>query len=239
MHLMRNMSNMISWRNRLYFPAQESGFVLVVTMFVLIVLTIIGLSATSTTEIELQIAGNDRMHKETFYQSDGGVESGVQLTEENLGCPTGFKVPGGFDNADAENEGVNSRLVLQGVDIFDASFATDESIDMIAGAPANLNEYPEDDARSLRILVDPANRSEADPDSFPHTNLAIWGETRLSAGSAIQMAAGYEGRGKSAGSSGAYIAYEIHSQHKGMLNSESIVRLEWHHLIGQEGDCNY
>lgn len=229
MQALRNSSILTTLQKRMYFPSRESGFVLVVTMFVLIVLTIIGLSATSTTQIELQIAGNDRIHKETFYQADGGAEAGVQLAEENVSCPTGFSAPG------LSNTNPATFVSFQGVDVFDAMFAYDERFVDIAGAPAALANYPEDTARSVRIPLDPANRNDVDP----HTNIAIWGETRLSAGSAIQMAAGYEGRGKSAGSSGAYIAYEIHSQHKGLLNSESIVRLEWRHLVGQEGDCNY
>lgn len=222
-------------KSRAYYPTGESGFILVLTMFILIVLTLIGLSAISTTEIELQIAGNDRVHKETFYLADGGSETGIQLVEENVSCPKGFTVAAGFDNNDP-----STFRTIQGVQVADAKFAFDETIGQMAAShavtdPANLAAYPSDTARSVRIPFDPA----APSDATPHTNLAIWGETRLSAGSAIQMAAGYEGKGKSAGSSGAYIAYQIHSQHLGLLNSQSIVRTEWRHLVGQEGDCNY
>ena len=70
-------------------------------------------------------------------------------------------------------------------------------------------------------------------------NLSIFGNTVLSTGSAIQLAQGYEGKGKGAAGGGAYIAYEIHAQHNGATNSEAVVRLDWNHLIGFEGECKY
>ncbi len=51
---------------------------------------IIGISATTNTSLELQIAGNDRTHKETFYQADGGSQLAARLVEESLGTPGGF-----------------------------------------------------------------------------------------------------------------------------------------------------
>jgi hypothetical protein len=73
----------------------------------------------------------------------------------------------------------------------------------------------------------------------PHTNIAVGGSTALSAGGAIQMAAGYEGKGKGAAVGGAYIAYDIVSGHVGSFNSRAMVRLQWRHVIGQEGPCLY
>jgi hypothetical protein len=73
----------------------------------------------------------------------------------------------------------------------------------------------------------------------PHTNITVGGNTTLSAGGAIQMAAGYEGKGKGAAAGGAYIAYDIISGHIGTFNSRAVVRLQWRHVIGQEGPCLY
>lgn len=73
----------------------------------------------------------------------------------------------------------------------------------------------------------------------PHTNITVGGNTALSTGGAIQMAAGYEGKGKGAGAGGAYIAYDILSGHVGSFNSRAVVRLQWRHVIGQEGPCLY
>ncbi|UCD90087.1 MAG: hypothetical protein JSW04_01205, partial [Desulfobacterales bacterium] len=60
-----------------------------------------------------------------------------------------------------------------------------------------------------------------------------------STGSAIQMVSGYEGKGKSVGSGGAFLLYEINSQHVGIANSESIIQIHWRHMLGSEGACNH
>jgi Tfp pilus assembly protein PilX len=64
-----------------------------------------------------------------------------------------------------------------------------------------------------------------------HTNLTIGGNTGLSTGGAIQMAAGYEGKGKSSAGAGSYVVYDIWSQHIGRVNSEAIILLQWMHVM--------
>ena len=73
----------------------------------------------------------------------------------------------------------------------------------------------------------------------PHTNMTVGGNTALSTGGAIQMAAGYEGKGKASAAGGAHIAYDIVSGHVGTFNSQAMVRLQWRHVVGQEGPCLY
>lgn len=70
--------------------ANDKGFVLVVALLFLFILSIIGIMATNTSVMEIQIAGNDKVHKQTFSQADGGTEAGGMLLEENIACPTGF-----------------------------------------------------------------------------------------------------------------------------------------------------
>jgi len=95
-------------------------------------------------------------------------------------------------------------------------------------APAG--EYPSDTIRDLRFPAD---------DTQPHTNIVIFGNTQLSTGSALQMAAGYEGKGKGAAGGGAQIIYNVASKHEGRRNSQSHIMINYRHLIGQEGNCNY
>jgi hypothetical protein len=67
----------------------------------------------------------------------------------------------------------------------------------------------------------------------PHNNLTIGINTKgfpLSGG-AIQMAAGYEGKGKGAAGGGSYVVYDIWSQGKEKVNSEAIILLKWMHVI--------
>jgi hypothetical protein len=54
----------------------EQGFVLICAIFFLILLTIVGILATDTTNIELQIASNDRINKMDFYNQEMGLVTG-------------------------------------------------------------------------------------------------------------------------------------------------------------------
>ena len=63
----------------------ENGFVLVVALLMLVVLTIMGLSASTTTQIELQISGNERVAKDLFYKAEAAAYEAAQLLEnENV-----------------------------------------------------------------------------------------------------------------------------------------------------------
>jgi hypothetical protein len=57
----------------------EQGSVLVVALVILVLLTIIGISATTTTNIETQIAGNDKFQKIAFYIADGGIPATAKV----------------------------------------------------------------------------------------------------------------------------------------------------------------
>jgi len=48
----------------------EDGFVLVIALIMMVLLTLLGISASTTTEIEIQIAGNERSHGIAFYAAE-------------------------------------------------------------------------------------------------------------------------------------------------------------------------
>ena len=51
-------------------PNNEQGFVLVLSLIMLVVLTVLGIAATNTTIIELRISANDKLTQQTFYRAD-------------------------------------------------------------------------------------------------------------------------------------------------------------------------
>ena len=57
----------------------EDGSILVIGLIMLAFLTILGIAATRTTEIEIQIAGNDEFHKIAFYSADSGIYTTPKL----------------------------------------------------------------------------------------------------------------------------------------------------------------
>jgi Tfp pilus assembly protein PilX len=57
----------------------EQGSILVIGLIMLAFLTIIGIAATRTTEIEIKVAGNDEYHKIAFYSADSGIYTTPKL----------------------------------------------------------------------------------------------------------------------------------------------------------------
>ena len=96
-------------------------------------------------------------------------------------------------------------------------------------APATV--YPTDSERDIRYPND---------DKAPHTNISVHGLTELSIGAAIQMAAGYKGKGRGTGGGGTHLEYTIHSRHqRPKRNSQTCLVTQYRHMVGQEGICRY
>ena len=53
-------------------------------IIILVVLTLIGISASSTSVVELQIASNDHFHKIAFYNTDSGIYGIAKLISKTL-----------------------------------------------------------------------------------------------------------------------------------------------------------
>jgi hypothetical protein len=214
----------------------EDGFVLILAMVMLLILTMLGTFATKNTLMELQISGNDKVAKQTFYQTDGGGEAGIQLVEENLSCPLGFTAYGTVNNQP------DTFFSIGGVDVFDGRFAYRKLPTEVAGAGAGAQmtdwSFSSDAVRSLRIPatpVLPANRN----DVAAHTNIALFTVAGYATGTSLQMAAGYEGKGHGAATGGGVRTARIVSSHLGANNSRARVLVNWTHVIGQEGSCLY
>ena len=200
----------------------EDGFVLVVALLILVVLMIIGVSATTTTVLELQISGNDRALKETFYQADGGTQLAARLVEESLGTP------GGFTALDTDSVLVDPVSPNNTILIVDTTLSENASTTRDASSVS-------DTARDIAYFPGGYDATN----TTPHTNIIADGVTSTTAGSGLQMLSGYEGKGKGAAGGGGQILYTIYSQHMGRLKSESVVEVEWNHVIGLEIEGRY
>jgi hypothetical protein len=53
-----------------YLPENEKGSVTVLAVVILMLLTLLGIAATTTSSIEVQIAGNELRHKLAFYSAE-------------------------------------------------------------------------------------------------------------------------------------------------------------------------
>jgi len=204
----------------------ENGFVLIVAMLMLVVLTLLGIMATNTTVTELQIAGNDKLHKQSFYDADGGTEFASEVLEQNIACIQ-FSASGAGTTSDANGDFIidnNMKVLKTSPNFWQNGLGTWTTIS---------NPFPSDTARDMWY---PPNYVAGEP----HTNITVEGTVDLTIGASIIMASGYLGLGRSAGAGGGTLKYELYAQHVGVNNSESLIKVDWNHIIGREDPfCRY
>lgn len=169
----------------------EQGTVLILALLMLVMLTVIGISASTISSIELQVAGNEKFYKVAFFAADGGTEAGAELLEQNIEVrqfPTEpYTLPGST------------------VTVADSNFWSQEIV-------------PTTNTASVGLPVG-------------QVGLRIWGNSQLSTGGAIQLIAGYEGKGKGAGGSGAFTVHNIQSVASSLAASGATVQVLWRHMI--------
>jgi hypothetical protein len=181
--------------------SDESGAAMAIALMFLVILSLLGSSALMTSTTELSISGNQKQHKMAFYEADGGTEAGIELIEEAI-------FQRGFDQSQWGD-----------ITIVDLQLYLNEDID--SNCPGGLCK-PSDSYRDAFYSNAAATGT---------TSLKMGGITQLSTGGAIQMIAGYEGKGKGAAGSGAWITYDVRSNHQNVANSESVINVIWRHLM--------
>ena len=181
----------------------QNGSVLLITVVVLIAVTLLGIFAMNTSTIEVQIAGNDKFHKQAFYNAEGGLRAIYPLIDDirNGIDPTTFAgTYGGFSFAGNP------------VDFWDElSLSWDES------SLSNANNDTSGTDAAPDVIVTICNNAAVDIDKLPPD---MTGET-------IINRAGYEGLGK--GVAANYVApYRIFSTVTGGsgVNSQTAAILE-------------
>ncbi|MBW1982530.1 MAG: hypothetical protein JRJ12_15065 [Deltaproteobacteria bacterium] len=186
--------------NGLQILDNQRGNALVVALLMLVVLTLLGIAATNTSTIEIQLSSNDKMYKTAFYNADAATEVGSELLEQSI------EERDWLDDSDHGN-----------IRVTNGDFYLNQPTDTPDPIPSDGN----------RDAFLPRTAST----TTPHTNLKFRGNPQLSTGSAVQLAAGYEGKGKGAGSGGAWLIYNIRSQYRGLRNSEARINLQWRHVM--------
>jgi len=78
----------------------QKGVSLVIALMILLVLTLIGISAISTTTYETNIAGNERLYNKAFYTSDAGVDYFFSMGASYL------TLPGNSGTVDSRADGI-------------------------------------------------------------------------------------------------------------------------------------
>lgn len=178
----------------------ENGFVLVTALIIMLVLTIIGIAATTNTSLELQIAGNDKVHNSTFYGAEGAAIIGAELLEQNINCALGFLSsdiePGNHITVDSDH-----------LDFY-------------------FNEFPDEtdilDDSTADIRFPLAYHASSTDDTY----LRIGGSSKFLDGEDLIQHGEYEGNTDRARGR----LYDIYARHQGPNNSQSIIVLRWRHV---------
>jgi len=77
-HLANVIERTTSMFQNTLFIKNEEGSAIVVAVMILMVVTIIGVSSTNTTTVELQIVRNDGIYKQNLYLAEAAAQEGIQ-----------------------------------------------------------------------------------------------------------------------------------------------------------------
>ena len=213
-------------KNLLHVFSNQHGSVINVALLILILIFLIGIGLSKMSTTDIKIANNIKQDVTTFYEADSGLENTGEMIEQNLACPTGFK-----DNLGDGYE------IIGGKFYFDAENLTFARNERKKGALPGVDPTAVDAGGDLKVsFYFPPDYGD---DTDPHTTVSVGGATRFMTGSAIQMAAGYEGLGKGAAAGGSSIIYDVYAQTVGKNNTASTHFMQWVHLIIPLGDCNF
>ena len=211
--------------------SNQHGSVINVALLILILIFLIGIGLSKMSTTDIKIANNIKQDMITFYEADAALEATGELIEQNLSCITGFDDPDG-DGIIGGKFYVNNMNFSHN----ERKSAAIPSADPMAddgGAPPTLLVdffYPADLDQTLTL---------EEYREIPHTTISVGGATRFSKGSAIQMAAGYEGLGKGSAAGGGSIIFDVYAERIGINNTSSTHFMQWVHLIKPSPGCNF
>jgi Tfp pilus assembly protein PilX len=174
----------------------EEGFVLVVALLALLIVTVIGVISLSTSTTEVMIAGNARLHEINF----SGAESGLELSDPAIR----FIV---YNQPANQTECTNYSAIVNSCSNLGTELRTGPAFNSDS-CRTNTNLQLTNFGGSMDVTVD------IDRMSASHL-----------AGSSIEFASGYEGIGMGAGGGGTQVYYRVNSVSRDTSNlgSESIL----------------
>jgi Tfp pilus assembly protein PilX len=94
--------------------SNEAGYVLVITLFLLLMLTVIGIAATRTSIVEMRISGNHKKMVQDFYAAEGAIIAVLENSDWWLGddfLNGGERVAGWSGELDIDGDGTKDAFV--------------------------------------------------------------------------------------------------------------------------------
>jgi hypothetical protein len=183
----------------------ERGMVLVITLFLMVVVGLIGLAAILTTTTDLKSSRQDRLEKSSFYAADGGVEVVPEVVDyyvENM--PDGDGYP---DNLPSELQPLMKDQYFTN-EVMGYASHNDASSDGTDASP------------DVEFAVE-GREVDVDVDRF---------HTQHSDGSAAETLLGYEGIGTGLGGGAISIYYRSASKGTDVDNTTNSIEIVYRYV---------
>jgi hypothetical protein len=187
--------------------SDERGSVLIVALLILVLLTIIGISATTTTNIETQIAGNDKFQKIAFNNADSGIFPTAKVISDIMN-----------DQVEPDADDLSPIVYLQN----DGGRGPDGTLFRELMGYDNP-EDPDVFLPDIQFTLDGYD-VQVDINRTGVVNVA---------GGATEFASGAEGIGVGAG--GVAVMYNLDSVGEGPVNSQSNIAADYRKVVGVFG----
>jgi hypothetical protein len=165
-----------------------------------------------------------------FYAPDGVNVPTDGMDDGSNGGVAGDDIGDGYDCDDGSNGGVDGD-------------GKGDNVGLKYSCPAGKKVLSRDMVFPA-VFGDPTDVTTFDRDATYNSErsyaiIKIGGETKVKEGSALQMAAGYEGLGQGAAGGGTELRYDINVRQRDQFGSESVVCVKYAHVLGSGGACNY
>jgi len=208
--------------------SQEDGFIMIVTLLVLVVLTVLCLAALDNSTFEVQIAANDRQSRVAFNVADGSVYSAGKLLTEAL---TGTADP--------------TYTGLSYVDIFDPQDPDyTPKAEMGSSGTADIDRIPNlTDDFYKRVFGFKTVRTDGKFDymlQHAGSGTAVFvrivrREAEAMAGGGAEFAAGAHGAGVGSGGGSVAVTFDLVAEAYSARNTRSSVEARYRKVLGAAG----
>lgn len=143
----------------------EQGNVLVISLILLVLLTMIGISASRTSSIDIQVAGNNMVYKRNLFSAEAAAYQAVQnLEETNIGTTNitwllsegdyNFMDDDNWGNADESDIDPDANATVRFIAVHGGVVDTGESLDMTRTKINSFDVYGRSDrANGASIVV--------------------------------------------------------------------------------------
>jgi hypothetical protein len=161
----------------------EEGAIMVIAVFITIALVVVGSLATMLTNVELDIARNDRFGKEAFFVTDAGIPISSRVIQD--ACRNEGVEPSDYPGITMDAKLLNEIRNYYAGNASENDKHTDSPTDF-----PDMNTAVE--GRDLNVDID-------------------WRVKKVGAGGSLLFAMGYEGIGADRSHGGVKFYYDIHS----------------------------